>query len=323
MSVFNLPKWLFNLLICVSLFGSYASNGTAADHCVFDGLKKRIAAADHHSVLPPLISKHAEYEIAHKVLDVNRLKKSAQVMNIHNAADKTRLAGLPDGTYLYVIDKAGHTAIVNRTMDPGAAAMRDPHAAFLGSHLGLASLLEREFKAQPQYVATGEFLIRSGQVKLVSNGSGTFRGETANLTYGAEKLKSLGLAIDSKTQLWDYSVNKYPNPHGEGVVTQVRDALEIMHDPHLKKIWDHTRQVMRQVDPNYQDSTGIRAMILNPATPAADKTLLFQGIQFISGWRQLQDEEGYIVRHYLKSMGEEKYLKLLKKLSEVVPANAK
>ncbi|MFL5815766.1 MAG: hypothetical protein ACJ763_19515 [Bdellovibrionia bacterium] len=284
------------------------------------GLQNRLGTSEVQSKLPPIIEKHELVPLAHKVTDVSRLKKATRILNIHDAKDRTKLSGLADGTYVYVMDTNGHLAISNRVMDPGAAAMRNPDGTFLGSHAGLAALLESEFKAPPQFVAAGEVVVRSGQVKVVSNGSGTYRGAQSNLTYAAEHMQSMGLAVDVKTELRDYSANKYANPHGS-VESQVRDALKLEHDPHLKQIWEYTRKVMGELDRNLTDSKPIRKVIMDPSTSPADQALLFKGVQFFSNWRQPQEEEGYVVHHYLESMGEEQFLRLLNKFSEIASAN--
>jgi hypothetical protein len=318
---FNLPERLSNLLIFASLVGFSSSGFASGDPCLLQGLYSRLGTTEVRSVLPPVISKHELVPLAHKVTDVSRLKKATRILNIHDARDRTKLSALPNGTYVYVMDATGHLAIANRVMDPGVAAMRDPSATFLGSHTGLAALLESELKASLRFVAAGEVVVRSGQVKVISNGSGTYRGGSSNLTYAAEQMQSLGLGVDAKTELRDYSANKYADPHGT-IEAQVRDALKLEHDPHLKQIWERTRRVMGELDRNLEDSTAIRKVIMNPATSRTDQALLFKGVQFFANWRQPQEEEGYVVHHYLEAMGEEQYLRLLNKFSEISRANS-
>jgi hypothetical protein len=100
-------------------------------------------------------------------------------------------------------------------------------------------------------------------------------------------------------------------------MAQVRDAVELGRDPHLKKIWETTREVMGRIDREFEDTKGIRVYAKSPSISIDDRELIYEGVFFLSAWRQFQDDEGFIVRHHLQSMGEEKYQRLLKIFSEI------
>jgi hypothetical protein len=205
-------------------------------------------------------------------------------------------------------------------MDPGAEAMKLPDATFLGSHTGLAVLFENMFGVAPQFVATGEVVFRNGRVLAVTNASGTYRGKTANFTYAIDQFRSVGLPMNSKTLKRDYSVQHY-NPHST-VEEQVRLALQFAHNPHLSKILEETRNVMRQLDRNLKDENEIVNIVFDPSRSPDDQKILYKGVHLFNRWLQPEEDEAYIVDYFLKSMGEEKFLNMLRKLSEAVPSKS-
>jgi hypothetical protein len=61
----------------------------------------------------------------------------------------------------------------------------------------------------------------------------------------------------------------------------------------------------------------------DPSRSSADQNMLYKGAHLFNRWLQPEEDEAYIVDYFLKSMGEEKFLKMLKKLSEAVPSKSK
>jgi hypothetical protein len=318
--VFNSPNRHFNLLLFFVLIGFTKYQITAASDCFPREVKNHLGVTDANPSLPAPISKHEKTFLKNKVFDLKRLKKTTKIVNIHDVS-KAKLPKMRDGTYVYAIDHAGHLGIVNRMMDPGLEATKVPGATFLGSHAGLAILFENLFGVAPQFVATGEVVFRNGRVLAVTSASGTYRGKTANFTYAIDQFRALGLPIDSKTQLRDYSVQFY-DPHST-VEEQVLLALRFAHDPHLSQILDETRDVMRQLDRNLKDANEIMNIAFDPSRSSADQNMLYKGAHLFNRWLQPEEDEAYIVDYFLKSMGEEKFLKMLKKLSEAVPSKSK
>src|SRR5206468_2732682 len=111
-----------------------------------------------------------------KVMDLQRLSNSTIFLNSGVASYRKSLGNLKDGTYIYVFERSGKGAVLNRTMDPGPGIPLDSaKSQYIGSHAGLAKLFGYMFRHEPEVVAAGEIIVRNGRVMAINNASGTYR----------------------------------------------------------------------------------------------------------------------------------------------------
>ena len=281
------------------------------------------AIGEQFKTAPNAIIKHEVLALEGKVFDVERLGKAIQIYEPRAGA---KLPDLADGTYVYAVDKKKNRLVmINRILDPGAEAMRDPKATFLGSHEGIRTYLEHIDGEPVYFVAAGEVFVRNGQIFAFSNGAGTYRGKSSSFLYAYERFKELGLKLTSKTQLRNHAIQNLEDPHGaEGraVAQQARVALEASRNPDFVELLAYARTVMRKTSERFPVPR--EAILAAMALRTKEEFATMQSIFRVFGyWLKPQENEVWALANaYNEPGGAEKTRRALELLDEVA-RNAK
>lgn len=247
--------------------------------------------------------------MAEALLDPVILKQIVIKIDFSAMRQTVRLSNLKDGFYLYLMDSKNQVAIMER------AAVREdgrPYSedGYIGTHEGLSRVLGKT----PVYAA-GEFSIRDGEVRMVSNGSGTFRGGVENLAYAYETLRLLGLNVKNETITLDYSTQKIADPHGS-VKSQVLDEIKIRSNPDLQALRERTRSVMKRI--KFLESRQVINQIKQVAqNDSFYKNEMYQAMQFVGQWRAPLEGEATTILHFYQSVSPKSYERILELLSKI------
>ena len=269
--------------------------------------------------LPAIISKTVNNKLVEvKVIDPARIEKQAKVFpSTTEVHEQKPLSHLEDGTYVYLMDKSRQTAIVSRRFDDTRLTPEgDPIEQYVGAHDSLYILIEAKNAHVPEVVAAGEIIVRNNKVIVVSNASGTFRGNATHLEFATSELENLGLQVTKETRHIDYSVNPLGDPH-DGVAKEVKDELRMLRDPEARRLWQKTRLATARFNKAFPDVDAKK--IFRIADPN-DFDLAVNAIEFMGRWNNAADGETYVIQLFQHDLGMQRFERLLdvmEKLSTV------
>jgi hypothetical protein len=250
--------------------------------------------------LPTVLVRSETIPLEKKVLDVGRLLRATNVVEL-NGNVSHRLVHLSNGNYVYAIDSEKHLVLMPRALDPGPVDLNAPETSFIGSHEGITRFLRAVYRTEPQFLAAGEITVRNGRVMMVSNGAGSYRGQTEHLNYAVHELKEHGLAINKRTEQRDFSVKKYSDPHGLAPGQSMAE-VEASRDPGFSSLQRAVRAVMKKVDERFPGQTDfVRAAISVQDREAQGQLLEAAGV--ISSWDSPAESEAFVIRSAIQTFG--------------------
>jgi hypothetical protein len=352
--IFSRASRAIGISTFVVLFCSLgATEGLCARLCIYREMGARLHPIQTLRVPPP-IPKHIpkleemtekeriEFPLheAAKVRDLKRLYAATTILNIHNSMHRKVIQSLPDGTYIFLGDSKGNVAFLNQVMDPGVEAMKSPSTAtFIGAHDGIYQVLEdfarqqakhtgKPFRA-PEIVMAGGFVNRDHRLARFDNGAGSRWSDQQHLDYSRQAWDYFGLPFDSRTEVINYAVAKSNSESGrrlsrhEFVRLQVIDELEYAHDPHLRKVQERVREIMRYLDRELPDEKAaldaISAGLRIPSLTPDERQSVFTVNPFFGQWRTYTEgEASRIKKNFFTGGGEEKFMNALESYKSFV-----
>jgi hypothetical protein len=254
------------------------------------------------ATIPQVLVRSEKVPLKNKVLDVPRLLRATNVVEL-NGEVSSRLQHLPNGNYVYSIDTEKRLVLVPRALNHGSVNLDAPDATFVGSHEGIVKFLRSIYQTEPQFLPAGEITVRNGRVMMVSNGAGTYRGGSDHLAYAVGQLESHGLAIDARTERRDFSLKKYPDPHGLAP-GQARAEIEATRDPGFASLQKTFRSVMKKIDEHFpgQFDFVVAAMAVKDRERQGR---LLHAASLISSWQSPQEGEAFVIRSAVRALGQQ------------------
>lgn len=287
--------------------GKVVSSGRQAQ-AVSAGLAK-----NSRPVFPAPIKETVGQSIHGKVMDVPRLRSAMKLIKAKSDGTSASLTNLDDGIYIYGIDKKGNTAIIPRNLDPGGEI--GSNSTFIGSHLGLRAAMKDALGEEIEFVAAGEIVQRNGRTMMVSNGAGSFKNGSENLSFGVEQMKQKGLKVDPRTEIRDYSKDTFLDPH-DVVSVQVPKEIQVARDPALRDLHRETSGLVARVDAKgvaTEDEFFTRALALD----GVDSTAAYHATVLIRRWQNPAEGTAYSFEGLYSHIGPEKYQEALKVIRRV------
>ncbi len=148
-------------------------------------------------------------------------------------------------------DAFGNRVNVERTLYGDADLPISSMAKYLVSHDGLALVLSGGRNTGTPLISSGEFVVRGGrgEVRLITNASGTYPAGQEHLSYGIEELKRVGLPVSDTTQTLDIATKpKFENRAHATAAKQAFFENVVQADPQLKKLFSETQEVLQDAE---------------------------------------------------------------------------
>lgn len=271
------------------------------------------AAATSKVKTPSTINETTGTPILRKVLDVSRLKPSLKLLKASKNPTADSLSHLDDGIYIYGIDKKGNTGIIPRNLDPGGPI--DESSTFIGSHIGLRTVMKDALGEDVEFVSAGEVIVRNGRTMAVTNGAGSFKNGSEHLEFGVEQLKQRGLKIDGRTEIRDFSKNLYEDPH-DAVAIQIPIEIKVFRDPALRDLHSQTASLVTRVDAQ-GIATGDELFEKALGIQGVDSTAAYHAFSIYRRWQNPAEGTAYSFDGIYSHIGPENYRAALQVIKRV------
>lgn len=264
------------------------------------------AVLQRHKAIPRTWNKNP---VPNAVLDTKRLEKVVHVLEPGAEAD---LGTLENGAYNYILFKDGSYGYLNRFIPPQS---RRERGHYIGTHEGILKWIEKKFGQVPEVIAAGEFTVRDGQVVRLSNGSGTFMGESYRIDLAKDFMSQKGTTFAPDLYREDHTIPEKNRlvPHANAQVQVERD-LEFFEDPIRKELLAQTRRLLKPLAKDWK-KTEERLTDLYIAHMKDEKRVhaISAALYFFGRWHTLPNEnDATIMSTFVTNMKPEGYRAMLK-----------